>query len=379
MAKKVYIGVGGTARKVKKMYFGVDGKARKVKKAYIGVGGKARPFWTGGELTYYAVCDSPLKTGACGIYGLSNSKYALFVGGQRKSANPNSYGNAYDASLTLTASADLAVASYDGGYTRLSDYCIFAGGRNGASAAVDLINSGKAINASLTATSISLSRSREGIGSASVGNYAIFHAGYHHGAGSTSSADYNHVERFDTSLTKSTSTSATAGAHAGASTASYAIMCNGSNAYAYNSSLTINTISTAVSCDRVGGTGITFGGYAIYHRVSGKTVPAFNNSLTLNAAILTLSSERIDVAYGVIEETLIAAGGYDSSLAKAEGRYSKIVDSFDKSFTRKVITSLSTGGREPAAAAIGNYLLVAGGQYYTDDTHYSNVVDVYTV
>lgn len=42
MAKAVYFGVGGKARKTKKIYFGVGGKARKVKKAYIGVGGKAR-------------------------------------------------------------------------------------------------------------------------------------------------------------------------------------------------------------------------------------------------------------------------------------------------------------------------------------------------
>lgn len=32
MSKGAYIGVGGTAQKVKKGYFGVDGVARKVKK-----------------------------------------------------------------------------------------------------------------------------------------------------------------------------------------------------------------------------------------------------------------------------------------------------------------------------------------------------------
>lgn len=46
MAKDVYIGVGGKARKVKNLYIGVGGKARKVKKAYVGVGGKARLFYT---------------------------------------------------------------------------------------------------------------------------------------------------------------------------------------------------------------------------------------------------------------------------------------------------------------------------------------------
>ena len=42
MAKGIYMGVDGKARKVKNIYIGVDGKARKVKKAWIGVDGKAR-------------------------------------------------------------------------------------------------------------------------------------------------------------------------------------------------------------------------------------------------------------------------------------------------------------------------------------------------
>lgn len=42
MAKNIYVGVGGKARKIKQLYVGVGGKARKVKKVYVGVGGKAR-------------------------------------------------------------------------------------------------------------------------------------------------------------------------------------------------------------------------------------------------------------------------------------------------------------------------------------------------
>ena len=45
MAKGMYIGVDGVARKVQQMYVGVGGKARKVKKGYIGVGGVARLFY----------------------------------------------------------------------------------------------------------------------------------------------------------------------------------------------------------------------------------------------------------------------------------------------------------------------------------------------
>jgi hypothetical protein len=48
MAKGLYFGVGGKARKGKKAYFGVGGKARKIKKMYIGIGGKARLCFSSG-------------------------------------------------------------------------------------------------------------------------------------------------------------------------------------------------------------------------------------------------------------------------------------------------------------------------------------------
>lgn len=50
MAKGAYIGIGGTAKKIKKIYIGVGGVAKKVKKAYIGVGGKAK-LWFQSDIT----------------------------------------------------------------------------------------------------------------------------------------------------------------------------------------------------------------------------------------------------------------------------------------------------------------------------------------
>ena len=46
MAKGIYLGEDGIARKVKNMYVGVDSVARKVKKGYIGVDGKAQKFYS---------------------------------------------------------------------------------------------------------------------------------------------------------------------------------------------------------------------------------------------------------------------------------------------------------------------------------------------
>ena len=80
MAKRVYIGVGGKARKVKKIYIGVAGVARKVKKAYIGVGGVARPCWSGGELSYYGTAAT-LTNSIAYHAGTSVGNYALFGGG----------------------------------------------------------------------------------------------------------------------------------------------------------------------------------------------------------------------------------------------------------------------------------------------------------
>ena len=57
MAKNIYVGVGGKARKIKQLYVGVGGKARKVKKVYVGVGGKARLVYT----SYVAVTGITLS------------------------------------------------------------------------------------------------------------------------------------------------------------------------------------------------------------------------------------------------------------------------------------------------------------------------------
>lgn len=58
MAKNLYIGVEGKARKAKKIYVGIGGTAREVKKAYIGVNGVARLFYSGGK----RLSDLPVGT-----------------------------------------------------------------------------------------------------------------------------------------------------------------------------------------------------------------------------------------------------------------------------------------------------------------------------
>lgn len=68
MAKTIFIGVGGAARKVKKGYVGVSGVARKVKKAFVGVGGVAR-------LCYSSAPDDPTYTGSYALANIGNYRY----------------------------------------------------------------------------------------------------------------------------------------------------------------------------------------------------------------------------------------------------------------------------------------------------------------
>ena len=67
MAKNLYVGVGGKARKMKAAYIGISGKARKIKKIYVGVGGKARLVYQ----SYIPVTGISLSNVLMGTHGRS--------------------------------------------------------------------------------------------------------------------------------------------------------------------------------------------------------------------------------------------------------------------------------------------------------------------
>jgi hypothetical protein len=76
MARAMYVGVDGKARKVKKLYVGVDGKARKVKKLYVGVNGKARLVYSADQFTYtgdYTVSQVTIDGVLHNLYTLTSS------------------------------------------------------------------------------------------------------------------------------------------------------------------------------------------------------------------------------------------------------------------------------------------------------------------
>lgn len=81
MAKGIYVGVAGKARKVKKAYVGIADKARKIKKSIHGDRRRGAPLLDGrrGRLLYGTV--TPLSKGRGELAGASVGSYILFAGG----------------------------------------------------------------------------------------------------------------------------------------------------------------------------------------------------------------------------------------------------------------------------------------------------------
>ena len=80
MAKKMYVGVNGVARKITSAYVGVNNIARKITKGYVGVGGIARQFWPGGGVIYYGTATA-LSQARQNLAATTVGNYGLFGGG----------------------------------------------------------------------------------------------------------------------------------------------------------------------------------------------------------------------------------------------------------------------------------------------------------
>jgi len=93
MSKGIWVGVGGTARKVTNIYVGVNNVARKVKAGWIGVNGVARQFYSGDNKvtatafktvrkeydgTYYSVTERDESSGVRIGAESSGSTYRYF-------------------------------------------------------------------------------------------------------------------------------------------------------------------------------------------------------------------------------------------------------------------------------------------------------------
>lgn len=380
MAKGAYIGIDNVARKVKKGYVGEDSVARKIKKAYIGIGGVARPCWGEGKLAYYGTVTG-LSLSRTSLTAASNKKYALFVGGHvgGYGAYDTNRVDAYSASLTKTTTTISEATNMDiNAATSVGDLAFFASGY--------IYNHVWAFNSSLTRQDGTLWYARGSVGSASVGNYALFAGGLY-----STSTYYGHVDAFDTSMTHSNPTTIGSSARiAGASVGDYALFAGGQDGsgynppltvvYAYNSSLTRSTASSGLRVARYLARGADNGNYAIFAGgcaigYSGQylaTVDAYNASLTrttptaLSVAAYNMGGARLG-DYAIFGGGQVSAGVHNT------------VTAYDKSLVRTLLTGLSVARNSVPAASIGDYLLFGGGQTSGSSYDHTSVVEAYTL
>ena len=153
MAKGIYVGAGGVARRMKKAYVGVAGKARAVRKMYVGVGNRARLCYSAEP--EYAGTGVPLAAPKYGAKAAAAGNSALIGGGRFAGTASNAVCNtvdAYDTSLTRTAPAALGDKRYLHSAVPLGAYALFAGG-TATPTARGGHNTVDAYDASLTRTS----------------------------------------------------------------------------------------------------------------------------------------------------------------------------------------------------------------------------------
>lgn len=114
-----FVGVGGTARKIKAAYVGVDGVARKITKAYVGVDGVARPcFSRRTTITRLGQVASYPWGKATGVVGASAGyEYAVLASGERNSSRTQ---NAYAFNRDFVNTNRYAL-SYPQSYSYASD------------------------------------------------------------------------------------------------------------------------------------------------------------------------------------------------------------------------------------------------------------------
>ena len=178
MAKGIYVGAGGVARRMKKAYVGVTGKARAVRKMYVGVGNRARLCYSAEP--EYAGTGVPLAAPKYGAKAAAAGNSALIGGGRFAGTASNAVCNtvdAYDTSFTRTAPASLGDKRYLHSAVPLGAYALFAGG-TATPTARGGHNTVDAYDASLTRTSAAaLSRMRTRMGCTVLGSRALFAGG----------------------------------------------------------------------------------------------------------------------------------------------------------------------------------------------------------
>ena len=383
MAKKIYIGVDGTSRKIKKGYIGVDGVARKIKKAYIGVGGVARPCFSGGELAYYGELTSRTiysNDGAATAVG----DYAIFAGGDMN--------NVYAVSgvyLSVTYTEKALYYKVEGlAATTVGNYAIFAGGYSEDSKTYRSVMNAYDRSLTRTYTEYSLVAAVSDLAATTTGNYAIFAGGYNNNIGCSGRTTY-----YNASLTRSIGTDMTTARSKLAATTvgNYAIFAGGKKdnagncvaaVEAYDKSLVHSSLSNGLSYAKEGLVAAAVGNYALFaggadSKTTYRGVDVYDTSLIRSKTASLLSDAKWDGAATSLGDYALFAGGYKNiytSVYNAEE--SATVDAYDSSLTKTTQHELSAATSWLSAASVGNYAIFAGGFNGSTEGY---VTDVYMI
>lgn len=379
MAKKAYLGVDGTARKVKSTYVGVHGLARKVKKAYVGIGGVARPFFGGDGLVKYGYI-TPLSVARLFAKPANVDGHALIIGGYIGDVLYDTV-DAYDASLIRKAAPPLSSPTWTPGTANAGNYALVAGGRSGSNN--NFTDKVEAYSASLTSISApSLASKKFSFGCTSISNNALFGGGLT--ADGQSSFD---LEAYNSSLTKFQTLQMK---YAKASIAEslngiYALFISPDNEtqYAvrvtgYNASLTqlslSETLSGSYGC--IGSEEI--GDYSIFISVGPPSpsifTDAFNSSLTkITVTPLSVWRNGIQNNITVLDKYAIVMGGLTGPNSSTD-----VVEMYDTSLTKTIGPSLGSASSGSCAVTIGNYALSCGGRK-TASSQVLDSVEAYTI
>lgn len=374
MAKGIKIGVGGI-KTSKKIWVGVGGVARKVKKIFVGVAGAVKLAFSG-EISYIGKAQNLSKHLTAGYSAVaSNSNYILFATGLDGSTIYN-HVEGYDTSLVKPTVPTLSYARYSLKGVTINDKAVFGPGRfsqTGIEQRYDYYDS------SLVRGSVIGGHAAWSYATASLGNFGIFAGGKEYDDNTAtsqatsinSSMTYGFLESLQ---------AARANRVEGAKVGNYMVIMGGEIGKnlvdVYNSS-GVHSIATPPTLERLHATIGNNGRYALAMGTYSTGITsgdAYDSSLVLHSGLLTFpfnfdSTRRFGVVISTDDYLFHSTGGTAVNPASAE---SFIVDN---SLVVTMLQSLPQGKIRALGGLCGNKILIAGG----NDGANSRTVDVYEI
>lgn len=348
----INVNISGTYKNVSELFANVGGSWKRIVEVYNNIGGVWKKAYEAlKSASRVGVTASTLQAARFLMTGTNVGDYALFAGGV-DSSNESSLVDAYNSSLVRSTPSSLSYATRIPARAHVGNYALFGGYLGG-----NILN---AYNTSLVkSTPASLVNASGTSAGTNVGNYALF-------------AGLNGVDAYDLSLVRTTASALSVSrVPESASNANYALFAGGSVAGgtsylvdAYNSSLVRSSPSSISSG---GPCGVSKSTHALFLFIGQSAVDAYNTSLVKSTASAPSASGQ---PTGASIDDVAIVGGF--------GATTPAVNSYNKDLVRSLLSDFSQGQSSCAAAAVGKYILFAGGRATSSYTT-TGVVQVYKV